>query len=340
MEPHAAHSRGRGGTGGARPGHAPFAPDCRDEPRNRRPAPERRAPPFLLRAALCVCVCAVSWGGAASELPAWRDAAGSLRSSSAPAHSALHSALKSARAPAAGLRRRLALRGGGEWASAEDEDIDVDAGFADSDSDVSVELTSVIGFGSFSTVYAGETRTGEKMAVKRIHLQNTDEVNVKRLQREIRILTLMDHPNIVRLLRVIEDDECVSLVQERCMGGELFDFVNDFQTFHANGERSWRRTNTTEMLTVTEDHVAKMVRQILLAVDYMHSMNVVHRDLKLENVMLTEPFTADGEPEVKVVDLGFSRQVFGTVFSLCFLRLECWFCWPLALQYQTAYEFQ
>ena len=96
------------------------------------------------------------------------------------------------------------------------------------------------------------------------------------------------------------------------MGGELFDFVNDFQTFHANGERSWRRTNTTEMLTVTEEHVAKMIRQILLAVDYMHSMDVVHRDLKLENVMLTEPFAADKEPEVKVVDLGFSRQVFGT----------------------------
>jgi serine/threonine protein kinase len=105
-------------------------------------------------------------------------------------------------------------------------------------------------------------------------------------------------------------------LQERCMGGELFDFVNDFQTFHANGERSWRRTNTTEMLTVTEEHVAKMIRQILLAVDYMHSMDVVHRDLKLENVMLTEPFAADKEPEVKVVDLGFSRQVFGTTPSV------------------------
>ena len=115
-----------------------------------------------------------------------------------------------------GLRPRLRLRGGGgEWASVSEEEIDADIGFADSDSDVSVELTSVIGFGSFSTVYAGETSNGEKMAVKRIHLQNTDEVSLKRLQREIRILSLMDHPNIVRLLRVIEDDECVSLVQVR-----------------------------------------------------------------------------------------------------------------------------
>jgi len=154
---------------------------------------------------------------------------------------------------------------------------------SDSDSDAfGVELTSVIGFGSFSTVYAGTSRKGESLAVKRVQLHSADDVNLKRLQREIRILSAMHHPNIVRLVRVTEDADCVSLVQERCMGGELFDFVNDFQTFHANGERSWRRTNTTEMLIVTEEHIAKMIRQILLAVEYMHSCGVVHRDLKLE----------------------------------------------------------
>jgi len=160
-------------------------------------------------------------------------------------------------------------------------------------------------------VYAGTTRKGESLAVKRVQLHTTDELNVKRLQREINILGSLDHPNIVRLVRVIEDVDCVSLVQERCLGGELFDFVNDFQTFHASGERSWRRTNTTELVMVTEEHIAKMVRQILLAVDYMHCCNVVHRDLKLENVMLTRPFSLDADPEIKVVDLGFSREFSG-----------------------------
>ena len=42
------------------------------------------------------------------------------------------------------------------------------------------------------------------------------------------------------------------------------------------------------------------VRQVLMAVDYMHSHDVVHRDLKLENVMLTQPFTSDTEPDIKV----------------------------------------
>jgi calcium-dependent protein kinase len=152
-----------------------------------------------------------------------------------------------------------------------------------------------------------------------VQLQNADDVARRRLKREIRILSAMDHPNIVQLHRVIEDADCVSLVQEQCTGGELFDFVNDFQTFHANGERSWRRTNTTEMLTITEEHIAKMVRQILLAVDYMHSCNVVHRDLKLENVMLTVPFSVNSDPMIKIVDLGFSREWTGgnDMFTAC-----------------------
>jgi serine/threonine protein kinase len=227
----------------------------------------------------------------------------------------------------AGLERikTLRLRGGQDKLTRtasvyqEEDDADAEVGNSDGDSDVSIELTSILGFGSFSTVYAGETRTGESLAVKRVQLQNADDVARRRLKREIRILSAMDHPNIVQLHRVIEDADCVSLVQEQCTGGELFDFVNDFQTFHANGERSWRRTNTTEMLTITEEHIAKMVRQILLAVDYMHSCNVVHRDLKLENVMLTVPFSVNSDPMIKIVDLGFSREWTGDndMFTAC-----------------------
>ena len=143
----------------------------------------------------------------------------------------------------AGLERikTLRLRGGQDKLTRtasvyqEEDDADAEVGNSDGDSDVSIELTSILGFGSFSTVYAGETRTGESLAVKRVQLQNADDVARRRLKREIRILSAMDHPNIVQLHRVIEDADCVSLVQEQCTGGELFDFVNDFQTFHANG---------------------------------------------------------------------------------------------------------
>lgn len=283
--------------------HRPCPPPAQDK-RNRRST-------FAVGVALLASVCAATLRGASSGLPDGLTGATMVL--------AFRSGRPRVPGLELGLHGTLGLRGGEGSSlrgSLSAEDLDDDQS-SESDSDVSVELTSIIGFGSFSTVYAGETRTGESVAVKRVQLQNTDEVNLKRLQREIRMLSKMDHPNVVRLLRVIEDEECVSLVQERCMGGELFDFVNDFQTFHANGERSWRRTNTTEMLTVTEEHIAKMVRQILLAVDYMHTCNIVHRDLKLENVMLTRPFSADKEPEVKVVDLGFSREISGA--SICLL---------------------
>jgi tRNA A-37 threonylcarbamoyl transferase component Bud32 len=52
---------------------------------------------------------------------------------------------------------------------------------------------------------------------------------------------------------------------------------------------------------VTEVHIAKMVRQILLAINYMHSRKVVHRDLKPENLMLLMPFAQNQEPMIKVL---------------------------------------
>jgi serine/threonine protein kinase len=124
--------------------------------------------------------------------------------------------------------------------------------------------------------------------------------------REVRILSSLDHPNIARLLEVIEDDTSISLVLERCWGGELYDFINQL-TFPGPGTRSWQDacTGLTQppqtVVAVTEVHIAKMVRQILLAINYMHSRKVVHRDLKPENLMLLMPFAQNQEPMIKVL---------------------------------------
>jgi serine/threonine protein kinase len=127
----------------------------------------------------------------------------------------------------------------------------------------------------------------------------------KQMGREIRILSSLDHPNIARLLEVIEDDTSINLVLERCWGGELYDFINQL-TFPAPGTRSWQDAWTGSMqppqtVAVTEVHISKMVRQILLAIDYMHSRKIVHRDLKPENLMLLMPFAENQEPMIKVL---------------------------------------
>jgi len=187
-------------------------------------------------------------------------------------------------------------------------------------STANLKLGDVIGFGSFSTVHEG-TSDGRNVAVKKIRIPDRDPVVLKRMQREIHILAAVDHPNIVKLVDVFHDDAegVVSIVLDRCMGGELFDFVNDFQTFHGNGERSWLRSNTTELHLVREEHIARIIQQILLAVEHLHERNIVHRDLKLENVMLEEPFTTEREPQVKLIDFGFSRDHGGhrDMFTAC-----------------------
>uniref|UniRef100_A0A7S0EW96 Protein kinase domain-containing protein n=1 Tax=Hanusia phi TaxID=3032 RepID=A0A7S0EW96_9CRYP len=213
----------------------------------------------------------------------------------------------------------LRLRGGEEQRRVQDDFI-----MGETQSLQSLQIGDVIGFGSFSTVHAGIGDGEIPVAVKRTRINSDDVVNLKRIEREISILGSLKHRNVVKLLHVMKEkgshgEEVVSLVLERCLGGELFDFVNDFQTFHANGDRSWRRSNTTEVLTVKEEHIVKIIYHILVAVEYLHSQHVVHRDLKLENVMFEEPFNVDKEPVVKLIDFGFSRE-FGNerdMFTAC-----------------------
>eukprot|EP00960_Hanusia_phi_P035085 751476-Hanusia_phi.AAC.2 len=175
----------------------------------------------------------------------------------------------------------LRLRGGEEQRRVQDDFI-----MGETQSLQSLQIGDVIGFGSFSTVHAGIGDGEIPVAVKRTRINSDDVVNLKRIEREISILGSLKHRNVVKLLHVMKEkgshgEEVVSLVLERCLGGELFDFVNDFQTFHANGDRSWRRSNTTEVLTVKEEHIVKIIYHILVAVEYLHSQHVVHRDLKV-----------------------------------------------------------
>jgi len=84
-----------------------------------------------------------------------------------------------------------------------------------------------------------------------------------RLNREIRLLTLLSHPNIVELKEVIElpEEGYVVFAMERCQRGELLKYI-------------------TEHGMVPEARFRPMYREILSAMDYLHRNNVVHRDLK------------------------------------------------------------
>ncbi|KAJ3205290.1 Map microtubule affinity-regulating kinase [Dinochytrium kinnereticum] len=102
------------------------------------------------------------------------------------------------------------------------------------------------------------------------------------LQLEVQLLMRLDHPNVINLYQVMEtEDECF-VVMEYAAGGELIDYI---------AARNY----------LTEKEARRLFRQILSAMDHCHMANVVHRDLKLENLLLTE------QKNILISDFGLGR---------------------------------
>ena len=98
------------------------------------------------------------------------------------------------------------------------------------------------------------------------------------MRREIQTMSKLNHPNICRLIEAYERRRHIYLVMEFCSGGNL-----------------------ARRIPVEEEGLATMIcKKILLAVEYMHSKGVAHRDIKLENIML------DGNGEIKLIDFGLA----------------------------------
>lgn len=137
--------------------------------------------------------------------------------------------------------------------------------------------------------------TGLQYAVKCLELQLIEtEDDLQQLYEEIYIMCQLDHPNIVRLEEVYESKSEIYLVQEYCTGGELFDRLDEQPDYH-----------------FTEPECVRLVKQILSALQYIHSKGIVHRDLKLENFL----FSGRGaDSELKMIDFGLSKHFnFGEV---------------------------
>uniref|UniRef100_A0A0E0DMY9 Protein kinase domain-containing protein n=1 Tax=Oryza meridionalis TaxID=40149 RepID=A0A0E0DMY9_9ORYZ len=129
------------------------------------------------------------------------------------------------------------------------------------------ELVRVRGRGSFAQVWeARHRRTGLSVA------------------REIAVMRLLNHPHIVRFHEVIAggDGGHVYIVMELATQGQLYDYV-------------------TQLGRLREDDARRIFQQIISGAEYCHHNMVVHRDLKLENILM------DSEMNVKIVDFGFSK---------------------------------
>ena len=140
-------------------------------------------------------------------------------------------------------------------------------------------LSNLIFLGTYGKVRLGTHRlTTTRVAIKQI-----PKALSATLTREIHHHRQLHHPHITQLYEVIASENSIWLVTELCSGGELFDYL-------------------TEKGRLSEQETRRIFGQLCLAVNHLHEKGIVHRDLKLENVLLDE------RCRVKLGDFGFARE--------------------------------
>jgi calcium/calmodulin-dependent protein kinase I len=128
--------------------------------------------------------------------------------------------------------------------------------------------------------------TGERFAVKVLSKRKMTPQDVAAMETEIEILKQVDHPNIVKLRDVFEDEKHWCLVMELCTGGELFEQIMLKEKF-------------------SEMEVREAMRAIIDAISYCHEKGILHRDIKPENLLLQNK--EFGLASLKIADFGLAR---------------------------------
>uniref|UniRef100_A0A182NPG1 non-specific serine/threonine protein kinase n=1 Tax=Anopheles dirus TaxID=7168 RepID=A0A182NPG1_9DIPT len=122
---------------------------------------------------------------------------------------------------------------------------------------------------------------GKKVAIKIINREKLSESVLMKVEREIAIMKLIDHPHVLGLTDVYENRKYLYLVLEHVSGGELFDYL-------------------VKKGRLTPKEARKFFRQIISALDFCHSHSICHRDLKPENLLL------DDKNNIKIADFGMA----------------------------------
>lgn len=171
-------------------------------------------------------------------------------------------------------------------------------------------LGSLIGSGTYGEVYeAFDTDTKEKVALKRIKLNEKEGMPGTAL-REISILKKLNHRNIMTLMTIIHTDTLLTMV---------FPFV-DFELKKYIGMHS-------------NENIMGLINQLICGVHYLHSVNVIHRDLKPQNILVTK----DGV--LKIADFGLSRSLEIRVPPYSSEVVTLWYRSPELLMGSTSYKF-
>ena len=146
------------------------------------------------------------------------------------------------------------------------------------------EIKDILGQGSFSVVrQAHHYESSHERAIKIITKNSVGEDQLLSVQNETEMLKALDHPNIIRIIEIVEDNTKINIVTDLCEGGELFDRIINCKSF-------------------SENLAANYMFQILSGLIHIHNKGFIHRDMKPENIL----FVANDEAYLKIIDFGIS----------------------------------
>ncbi|CAL8368055.1 unnamed protein product [Lota lota] len=157
------------------------------------------------------------------------------------------------------------------------------------------EIGQVLRAKEFCELCLAKDRQTDKVFVCKKFLKKDGRKVRKAAKNEIMILKMVNHPNILQLIDTFETRKEYFIIQELATGGDVFDWILDQGNY-------------------TERDASNVVRQVLEAVAYLHSLNIVHRNLKLENLMY---YTENNHNKVVLRDFYLSKFENGSITEPC-----------------------
>ena len=151
------------------------------------------------------------------------------------------------------------------------------------------EVKQKIGKGKFGLVKCGINKeTNKQVAIKIMAKKNMDKSDLELAKVEIDILKISQHPNIIKLYDIYENENYIYIIMEYCSGGDLLSYFE----YHE--------------YELPESKVCEIIHKLSMAIYYLHSYGIVHRDLKPENILMTDiSDTAD----IRLLDFGLSKII-------------------------------
>ena len=151
------------------------------------------------------------------------------------------------------------------------------------------EIKQKIGNGKFGLVKCGINKETKKpVAIKIMAKKNMDKSDLELAKVEIDILKIGQHPNIIKLYDVYENENYIYIIMEYCSGGDLLSYFE----YHE--------------YELPETKVCEIIHKLSMAVYYLHSYGIVHRDLKPENILMTD---LSPKADIRLLDFGLSKIV-------------------------------